>query len=120
MPLSLLPDGTEWEQIMDEALNRHAELVGRLRRAVFDSAGETDPAVRQAAGAGRPLPAPWAAYADTVRDHSYRITDADISALKAAACSEEEIFEITIAVAMGAALRRLDAGLRALRGGDPT
>ena len=100
---------------MDDAVARHADLVAALRRAVFESAGETDPAIRQAAGAGNPLPDPWGSYADKVRDHSYRVSDADIAALKAAGRSEEEIFEITVAVATGAALRRLDAGLRAVR-----
>ncbi len=64
------------------------------------------------------MPEPWGTYAEKVRDHSYRITDADIAALKAAGRSEEEIFEITISVATGAGLHRLDAGLRAVRGGD--
>jgi alkylhydroperoxidase family enzyme len=55
-------------------------------------------------------------YAEKVRNHSYRVTDADIAALKGAGRTEEEIFEITVAAAMGAALHRLDAGLRAVRG----
>ena len=100
---------------MDEALSRHAEQVAAVRRAVFESPGATDPVVRQAAGAGDPLPEPWGPYADKVRNESNSLTDADIAALKAAGCSEEEIFEVTVAAAMGAALHRLDAGLRALR-----
>jgi hypothetical protein len=105
------------EADMDEAASRHADRVAVLRRAVFESHGATDPAVRQAAGAGHPLPDPWGPYADKVRDRSYSVTDADVAALQRAGRTEEEIFEITIAVAMGAALRRLDAGLRAVRGG---
>lgn len=100
---------------MDDALTRHADLVAALRMAVFESPGETEPSSREAAGSGGPLPEPWASYAAKVRDHSYRVTDADIAALKAAGHGEEEIFEITVAAAQGAALRRLDAGLRALR-----
>jgi hypothetical protein len=53
-------------------------------------------------------------YVEEVRDQSYRITEADIDALKAAKLSEDEIFEITVAAALGAALRSLDAGMRAL------
>jgi alkylhydroperoxidase family enzyme len=101
---------------MDEAVVRPADRVAALRRAVFESAGAIDPAIRQAAGAGDRLPGPWGAYAEKVREQSYRITDADIAALKAAGGTEEEIFEVTVAAAMGAALRRLDAGLRAVRG----
>jgi hypothetical protein len=100
---------------MAEALIRHAELVAAVRRAVYESDAETEPALRQAVGDGRPAADPWGPYAEKVRDHSYRITDADIAALKAAGRTEEEIFEITVAAATGAALRRLDAGLRALR-----
>ena len=105
---------------MSDDWTRHAELVAALRRAVFESPGETDPGIRRAAGSGEPLPAPWTGYAETVRDHSYRVTDGDIAALKAAGRTEEEIFEITIAIATGAALHRLDAGLRAVRGGAGT
>jgi len=105
---------------MDDAVTRHADLVAALRRAVFDSPGETEPRTRHAAGSGGPLPEPWGAYADKVRDHSYRVTDADIAFLKAAGRTEEEIFEITVAAAMGAALHRLDAGLRAVRGEGAT
>jgi hypothetical protein len=101
---------------MDEAVERHADLVGALRRAVFESPGATGPAIRQAVGAGDPVPEPWETYAEKVREQSYRVTDADIAALKAAGRTEEEIFEVTVAAATGAALRRLDAGLRALHG----
>ena len=39
------------------------------------------------------------------------MTDADVEALEAAGCSEDEIFEHTVAVAIAEGLRRLDAGL---------
>jgi alkylhydroperoxidase/carboxymuconolactone decarboxylase family protein YurZ len=51
-----------------------------------------------------------------VRDASYTITDHGVWALKAAGCTEEEIFEITVAAATGAALQRLDLGLRLMQG----
>ena len=105
---------------MDEALARHADRVAALRRAVFESPGETAPATRRAAGGGDPLPDPWGPYVDKVRSHSYRVTDADVAALKASGRTEEEIFEITVAASVGAALRSLDAGLRAVRGGGAT
>jgi hypothetical protein len=103
---------------MDEAAARHADLVAALRRAVFEFPGETAPAVRLACGRGGPAPDPWGPYADAVRTRSYRITDGDVAALKAGGGTEEQIFEITVAAATGAALHGLDAGLRALRGGD--
>jgi len=96
--------------------NRHVAAVDVLRQAVFQSPGSTEHALRVAAGRGGELPEPLAAYAAKVRDQSYRITDADFTKLTAAGLSDDAIFEITIAAAVGAALQRLDAGLRAVRG----
>ena len=93
---------------------RHAQLVEALRRAVFDSGGAADAALRRSAGTGEGVPEPWAAYGAKVRDASYRITDGDGAALEASGCSEEEIFEVTVAAATGAALHRLELGLRAM------
>ena len=93
---------------------RHADLVAALREAVFDGAGEVDPAVRRAAGSGTDVPDVWSTYVSKVRDASYRITDADVAALKSAGCTEEEIFEMTVAAATGASLHRFDLGLRAM------
>jgi alkylhydroperoxidase family enzyme len=53
--------------------------------------------------------AAMAAYLAKVRDRAYSVTDADVEALKAAGCAEDEIFEQTVAVAIGQGLRRLDA-----------
>jgi hypothetical protein len=99
----------------DAPTGRHAAGVDALRRAVFESPGVTEPAVRLAAGSGGDLPDPVGSYAALVRDRSYRITDADLDRLTAAGLSDDAIFEVTVAAAVGDALRRLDAGLRALR-----
>lgn len=100
----------------DAAVRRHAEKVAALRRAILDSDAVTDRASRRAAAAGQDLPAPVGAYLAKVRDASFRITDADVGDLRAAGYGDEEIFELTIAAALGAALRRRDAGLDALQG----
>ena len=96
--------------------DRHAAEVEALRRAVFESPGSTEPAVRVAAGSGGQLPNPIGSYAEMVRDRSYRITDSDLDELNAAGLSDDAIFEITVAAAVGAALQRLTAGMRAIRG----
>jgi len=86
-----------------------------LHRAVFEGDGSTDSATRAAAaGGGDGLPPDLASYVAAVRDASYRITDADVAALKDSGWSEEQLFEITIAAALGRAQRGFDAGLRAL------
>jgi alkylhydroperoxidase family enzyme len=54
-------------------------------------------------------------YLEKVRLHAYRITDADVDALRAAH-SEDAIFEATVSVAVAAGLERLDAALAAVGG----
>jgi alkylhydroperoxidase family enzyme len=71
--------------------------------------------LRDAAQPDRPVPPAAAAYIDTVRRHAHRVTDAQVEALRADGLSEDEIFELTVAAAVGAGLERLDAGLEALR-----
>jgi AhpD family alkylhydroperoxidase len=94
--------------------NRHGDAAENLRHIVLEAPATTDPALRTAAAVGGPLPEPWQSYATTVRDASYTITDADIDRLTAAGHTEEEIFEITVAAAVGAAMHGFDAGRRAL------
>jgi alkylhydroperoxidase family enzyme len=71
--------------------------------------------LRLAAAPERPVPPAAEAYADTVRRHAYRVTDAQVDALQEAGLSQDEVFEVTVAAAVGAGLKRLDAGLRAMR-----
>ena len=85
----------------EDPADRHAAGVDALRRAVFESAGSTEPAVRVAAGSGDGLPDPVGSYATVVRDGSYRITDTDLARLTKAGLSDDDIFEVTIAAAGG-------------------
>lgn len=94
-------------------------VVGSLRRAVFDAPAVTEPALRQAGVTGEDLAEPWRSYTTLVRDASYRITDTDTARLTAAGHSEDAVFEMTVAAAVGAALRSFDTGMRAL-GNNPT
>ena len=70
--------------------------------------------LREAAQPGRVAPEAMVAYLDKVWRNAPTVTDADVEALKAAGLSEDEIFEQTVAAAVGAGLERLDAGLAAL------
>ena len=90
--------------------------LAALRRAVFESPGLTDPALRLAAAGDGSSPEPLETYLAKVRDQSYRVTDQDFEVLAAAGFSENEIFELTVAAALGAAVRSFDAGMRALSG----
>jgi hypothetical protein len=71
--------------------------------------------LREAVAALPPAPPPMASYLEQVRTRAYAITDEDVEALKAGGCSEDEIFEQTVAASVGEGLRRLLAGERALR-----
>ena len=101
---------------MNHPPGRRRGLAEDLQQAVFESAAVTERAARLAAAAGGRAAGSWEPYAAKVRDHSWQVTNADIGQLTAAGHSEDEIFEITVAAALGTALRSLNAGLRAVRG----
>jgi alkylhydroperoxidase family enzyme len=71
-------------------------------------------ALRQAADPHREPPPELAPYLDKVRRNAYKVTDADVEALKDAGWSEDVIFEQTVSVAVSAGLERLDAALEVL------
>jgi hypothetical protein len=54
-------------------------------------------------------------WVETVARHAYKTKDEDIAALVAAGHSEDQIFEITIAAAFGAAQARAECALEALK-----
>jgi alkylhydroperoxidase family enzyme len=55
---------------------------------------------------------PLEAYLAKVKDRAYSITDADVQAVKDAGVSEDEIFELTVAVAVQEGRRRIAAAER--------
>jgi alkylhydroperoxidase family enzyme len=70
--------------------------------------------LREAAQPDRHAPPKFAAYLEKVRNAAYTVTDADVQALKDAGYSDDEIFEQTVAAAVGAGLHRLEKGLACL------
>jgi hypothetical protein len=85
-----------------------------LRARVLDGDGEVSPAIRRKAALDAGLDGPVAEYVRTVHRQATEVTDAQIAALKAAGLSEDAIFELTVAAATGAGLRRLDLVLALL------
>ena len=76
----------------------------------------TDPIERLRSSAAK-APSPRqevAGYLEKVRSGAYAVTDADVEALGAAGCSEDEIFEQTVAAAITQGLRRLDSAARVI------
>ena len=51
-----------------------------------------------------------------MREASYRVTDEDLAALRRAGLTEEQIYELTVAAAVGIACDRLDIAKRAMKG----
>ena len=95
--------------------DRHAEALARLEARLRTGAGELLLQTRAAAIDADPLPDPLAqAYVETIRRHAYKLTDRRLEELAQADWSDDQVFELTVAAAFGAAKRRLDAGLAAL------
>ena len=95
----------------------------RLTDAVVNTPGDTPAALRQAVmdrarGLRDGVPPALQPYVDTVARYAYKVTDGDVQALQRAGGghSDDALFEITVAAAVGAALHRLERGLAALRG----
>ncbi len=96
--------------------DRHAKALARLEQRLRSGPGELSPATRAAAIDADPLPDPLAqGYVETLRQHAYKLTDRHLEELGRAGWTDGQVFELTVAAAFGAAKRRLDAGLRALR-----
>jgi hypothetical protein len=92
------------------------ERFGQLREAtataVLQGPGATTPELRKAVARGEP-PEELRNLVEKVRNHAYRVTDEDLALLKGR-YTEDQLFELLIAAALGAAEHRLQAGLRAL------
>jgi hypothetical protein len=100
----------------EDALRQPGTPIAELERAALLSPGETNVETRAAAFDGGVLSTPLAEYVDKVRRHSYKVTESDIGRLVAAGFSEDAVFEVTVAAALGAASERLHAGMTALQG----
>jgi hypothetical protein len=108
----------------------YAALTRRLVESILTTPGHTTEALRRTvmARAGTPggpsdadgLPAELDAYVTKVARHAYRVTDDDITGLQRGGNTDDALFEITVAAAVGAALARLERGLTTLHGGKPS
>ena len=109
---------------------RHAEKIKNLVDSVLKNPGHSDPRLRQAVaqrfaahtGAlpsnDAHLPPEISNYVDKIALHAYKVTDADVDALRTAGYSEDVIFELTVSAALGAGIVRLNSGMAALTGGQ--
>ncbi|MEM7116799.1 MAG: hypothetical protein AAF614_30485 [Chloroflexota bacterium] len=96
--------------------------IEELTQTVTDKAGVLDQDIRQAivkktavgeslkGGENNPVPTNLQSYLEKVAHYSYKVTDQDINRLKYAGYTEDDIFEATVSVALGAALERMNQG----------
>lgn len=97
--------------------DRHHEAFDALRTAILggDGLAVTPAEVRRGAAERVDVPERFAAYVDSIHDHAYKVSDRTVTDLRAAGASQDEVFEVTVSAAFGAARDRLEAGLAALR-----
>ena len=87
--------------------------------ALLSQPGTTEPVLRRRllertrANEG-PVPDILRDFVDKIAGRPWDINDEDFARLRTAGFSEDQLYELTLACALGAGLRRFDAGLRAL------
>ena len=90
---------------IDALLGRVGKSDAGLRRAVFE---------RTHMGVGEiPVEAGLSALVEKIEQRPWTVTDEDYDRLRQS-YSEDQLFELTLAAATGAGVRRFEAGLRAL------
>jgi hypothetical protein len=95
-----MPDITELHRaLLARILDHKASTPPELRRAAFDNTG---------------LDEPMRTLIDKVALRSYRVTDEDVAAARAAGLSEDQTFEIVVCAAVGQATRQYTGALEAL------
>lgn len=99
----------------DDPTDRHRQKLDALGAAILDGRGVLPPGARQAAARNDVVPEPFAAFVDTIHRHAYRVTDRMVAGLAEVGAGDDEVFEMSVAAAYGAARERLEAGLRAVR-----
>ena len=91
----------------------HATLRRTVLETVLRSPGKTDPATRRRTFDATDVPADLRSLIQKIEANAYRITDEDLASLKGT-YTDDQLFEIIVSAALGAAERRLQAGLDAL------
>ena len=95
-----------------------SDAAETFRRAAVDNvlgpAGKATPEQRRAAFENADS-SPARALIDKVAANAWKVTAEDVAAAKAAGVTEDQIFELCVAAAMGQATRQLDAARAAIK-----
>ena len=94
----------------DKKQAAHRALVDR----VLNGDGKASPELRARAFGNAEVPTPLQALIGKVATRPAQVTDADVAAAKASGFTEDQIFELVIAAAVGRSARLYEAGLAAL------
>jgi alkylhydroperoxidase family enzyme len=92
--------------------DRFAQLRAATASALLHGAGATPAELRQAVAAGNP-PSELTTLVRKIQSRAYTVTDQDLDLLRSR-YTEDQLFEIIVAAAFGAAEQRLTVALRAL------
>lgn len=95
---------------MSDITSLHTSLVAR----VLEGEGQASPEVRHAAFNNEGLAEPIGKFVEKVAHNATMVIDADISTLRKAGQSEDEIYEIVVCAAIGQATRQYLNALAAL------
>ena len=101
-----------WYRAPQFMADRLAALQRATHHTVLEGPGVADRSIRSQVALGQPPPE-LAALVQKIRDHAYRVTDADLDALRRQ-FSEDQLFELIVAAALGAAEHRLQRALAVL------
>ena len=95
---------------LSDIASLHKTLVAR----VLEGEGRAPAEIRRGAFANDGLAEPVRTFVDKVAHRAKTVTDADISTLRKAGLSEDEIYEIVVCAAIGQATRQYQTALAAL------
>jgi alkylhydroperoxidase family enzyme len=102
-----MPLPSKLQIAVDALLNQPGATELELRRAVLE---------RTRSGASQ-VPEALREFVEKIAERPWTVSDEDFVRLRAAGYSEDELYEVTLAAAIGAGLQRFDAGLRAMEEG---
>ena len=85
-----------------------------LTSRVLEGDGKASPTERKAAFNNSGLAGPVNTLVDKIVTKAYKVTDEDIAAARESGHNEDQVFEIVVCAAIGAATRQYDTALAAL------
>jgi hypothetical protein len=92
---------------------KYPKGIAPIKQRVLQDSAHTSPIERQQAFEGKARTPLLTAYLKKVHEAAYQVTDEEVQELLKTS-SEDELFELTIAASLGAAEKRLEAGLRVI------